>query len=166
MDSACIEKANHMVTFILNHGFLRNEFTKQSNKQLCKYSNTRFAYNFLMLGRLSTCSAALRQLFISDEFTTSRFASTVASVKGKEDAKDLDLWDNVRRIDAMVQPVIHVLSLVDGMQPCIRKVYEAMDPMIENLRNLLREQDGTYQLQGEDDSTLKSKYKTHESSLY
>ena len=88
-----IENANQMVTFVLNHQFLRHEFNKKSSKQLLKYSETRFAYNFLMLGRLSTCSAALRQVFISDEFTISRLASMATSLKCKVDAVDLEFWE-------------------------------------------------------------------------
>ena len=156
-----IDKAHHMVTFVLNHQFLRHEFNKKSSKQLLKYSETRFAYNFLMLGRLSTCSAALRQVFISDEFTSSRLASTPAGVKCKDDAEDLEFWEDVRRIDAMVQPIMHLLRVVDGMKPCIGKVYEAMDRMIEQLKVLIQEQEQE-QIDDDDDDdeddTLKSKY--------
>ena len=146
-----IQNANQMVTFMLNHQFLRHEFNKKSSKQLLKYSETRFAYNFLMLGRLSTCSAALRQLFISDEITTSRLASTAARLKCKADTDNLEFWEDVRRIDAMVQPNMHLLRLVDGMQPCIGKVYEAMDRMIEQLKKLIQEQQELEQEQEQDD---------------
>ncbi len=64
-----IDAASQMVTFVINHTKVRHEFIKRSNLSLLKYSETRFAYNFLMLNRLSTCSGALRGLFLSDEFS-------------------------------------------------------------------------------------------------
>ena len=89
-----------------------------------------------MLGRLRECSGALRQLFISDEFTHSSLASTATGRLCKEHAESSTFWDEVKRIDAMVHPIVRLLRLVDGMQPCIGKVYEAMDRMIEKLEEL------------------------------
>lgn len=132
-----VADANIMVTFVLNHQYLRHEFSKKSALSLLKYSDTRFAYNFLMLGRLRKCSGALRQLFIGDEFTTSALASTAIGRLCKEHAKSTTLWDDVKRIDAMVRPILHLLRLVDAMQPCIGKVYEAMDRMIEKLEEFV-----------------------------
>ena len=136
-----IAEANHMVTFVLNHQFLRHEFSKKSKLSLLKYSDTRFAYNFLMLGRLRECSGALRQLFISDEFTTSPLALTAIGRLCKEHAESTTFWDDVKRIDAMVRPIVHLLRLVDAMQPCIGKVYEAMDRMIEKLQEFVPDED-------------------------
>ena len=39
----------------------------------------------------------------------------------------------------MVQPIMYILRLVDSMQQCIGKVYEAMDMMIEKLKSFFPE---------------------------
>ena len=132
-----IADASQMVTFINNHNLLRSEFLKKSGgKVLLKYSDTRFAFNFLMLHRLSDCQSAVRQLFISDEFTSSSHATTASGIHCRERAESLIFWEDIKTLDAMVHPVVHLLRVVDGMQPCIGKVYEAMDRMIESLEKL------------------------------
>ena len=72
-----IDEGNKIVTFVLNHGRVRHEFAKRSNLSLLKYSETRFAFNFLMLSCLSTCSGALRRDFLSDKFSSMRKATQV-----------------------------------------------------------------------------------------
>ena len=101
---------------------------------ILKDSKTRFAFNFLMLGRLSTCSGALRGLFLSDEFSNMPEASTTRGQECKARADDAAWWEKVKTIDAMIKPVISILRIVDGMLPSIGKVYEAMDRMIEQLK--------------------------------
>ncbi|WP_219824433.1 DUF domain-containing protein, partial [Enterobacter cloacae complex sp. 4DZ1-17B1] len=52
--SPTIGDASRIVSFVLNHQKVRHEFSKRSHLSLLKYSETRFAFNWLMLGRLST----------------------------------------------------------------------------------------------------------------
>ena len=121
--SPIIDAASAMVSFVLNR--VRHEFSKRSNLSLLKYSETRFAFNFLLLGRVSTSSGSLRGLFLSDEFLAFPESSTNMGRECRVRADDASWWDSVKNIDAMV---------LDGSQPCISKVYEAMDQMIEKLR--------------------------------
>lgn len=99
-----IADATQMVTFINNHNLLRSEFLKKSGgKVLLKYSDTRFAFNFLLIHRLRDCQSAVRQLFISDKFTTSTHAGTVRGIACPERSEDLRFWEG---LDAMVNPVV------------------------------------------------------------
>lgn len=139
-----IQTANQIVSYILNHQYLRHQYSLRASKQLLKYSDTRFAYNFLMLGRLRDQMAAVKQLFISDEFTKSPLARTTTGVACKAMSENASFWDDVEMIDTLVAPIIHLLRLVDGMKPCIGKVYEAMDRMIEKLKGLV-ENDAKYE---------------------
>lgn len=134
-----IEGANKVVSFVINHQRVRHEFSKMSSLSLLKYSETRFAFNFLMLGRLCTCSGALRGLFLSDEFARTPEASTTVGKFCREKADDTAWWEEAKALVEMVQPIIDLLRVVDSTQPCIGKVYEAMDRMIESLKEMFKD---------------------------
>ncbi|KAI5057894.1 hypothetical protein GOP47_0027909 [Adiantum capillus-veneris] len=135
--SSTIGDTSRIVSFVLNHQKVRHEFSKRSHLSLLKYSETRFAFNWLMLGRLSTCGGALRGLFLSDEFQAMPESTSTVGLKCREWADDAAWWEEVKTLDAMVKPILHLLRVVDGLQPCIGKVYEAMDRMIEALEKLV-----------------------------
>ena len=109
--SPIIDAASAMVSFVLNHNRVRHEFSKRSNLSLLKYSETRFAFNFLMLDRVSTCSGSLRGLFLSDEFLAFPESLTNMGRECRARADDASWWDSVENIDTMVKPVIHLLRV-------------------------------------------------------
>ncbi|KAH7433433.1 hypothetical protein KP509_07G069500 [Ceratopteris richardii] len=111
-----INEANSLVSFINNHTRVKNEFSKRSTLALLKYSDTRFAYNFTMLHRVVKCSGVLRGLLLT-------------------------WWENISHIVDIVHPLVHLLKIVDSMEPCIGKVYEAMDRTIEALKTLVNDND-------------------------
>ena len=110
-----INAASQMVTFVINHTKVRHEFIKRSNLSLLKYSETRFAYNFLMLNRLSTCSGALRGLFLSDEFSNMSESKTQVGRACRLRADDAAWWENLKSLDAMLWPFVHLLRVIDSM---------------------------------------------------
>lgn len=55
----------------------------------------------------------------------------MARTEGKEKVHDFEFWEKLKRIDTMVYLIVHLLRIVDAMQPCIGNVYEAMDMIIE-----------------------------------
>ncbi len=142
-----IASASKLVSFINNHNLLRAEFLKRSGgKVLLKYCETRFAFNFLMVHRLCECQSAVRQLLISEEYTSSSYAGTVSGIICAEKSEDPEFWVELKKLDIMVKPLIHLLRVVDGMQPCIGKVYEAMDRTVEALSKLETDEDKAGQL--------------------
>ena len=116
---------------------MRAEFAKRSKHALLKYSETRFAYNFIMLHRLSETSGALRGLFISDEFLAMPEARSSSGATCRARADMPGWWEEVKTVSKMVKPIIHLLRVLDSMKPCIGKVYEAMDTMIASLEKLV-----------------------------
>ncbi|KAH7287093.1 hypothetical protein KP509_32G038100 [Ceratopteris richardii] len=133
-----INEANSLVSFINNHTRVKNEFSKRSTLALLKYSDTRFAYNFTMLHRVVKCSGGLRGLLLSDEFARMPEASTSAGKQFRRLADDAAWWENISHIVDIVHPLVHI---VDSMEPCIGKVYEAMDRTIEALKTLVNDND-------------------------
>ncbi|KAH7438979.1 hypothetical protein KP509_04G039900 [Ceratopteris richardii] len=121
--------------FINNHTRVKNEFSKRSALALLKYSDTRFAYNFTMLHRVVKCSGVLRGLLLSDEFARMPEASTSTGKHFRRLADDATWWENISHIVDIVHPLLHLLKIVDSMERCIGKVYEAMDRTIESLWN-------------------------------
>ncbi|MCO5574950.1 hypothetical protein L7F22_028745 [Adiantum nelumboides] len=57
-----------IVTFITRHHFSLALYRTFAKKQLLKYAETRFAYNFLMLRRLRNMRPALKQMVASPEW--------------------------------------------------------------------------------------------------
>ncbi|MCO5572804.1 hypothetical protein L7F22_026563 [Adiantum nelumboides] len=76
---ATFATGKEIVTFITRHHFSLALYRTFAKKELLKYAETRFAYNFLMLRRLRNMRPALKQMVDSPEWAawpTSR--STVA----------------------------------------------------------------------------------------
>ncbi|KAH7331702.1 hypothetical protein KP509_20G047100 [Ceratopteris richardii] len=136
-----INEANSLVSFINNHTRVKNEFSKRSTLALLKYSDTRFAYNFTMLHRVVKCSGVLRGLLLSDEFARMPEASTSAGKQFRRLVDDAAWWENISHIVDIVHPLVHLLKIMDSMEPCIGKVYEAMDRTIEALKTLVNDND-------------------------
>jgi len=59
-----IQKGRDVVTFIYRHHYSLALYRRLTNKELLKYVETRFAYNFLMLQRLFDMRHELRQLVV------------------------------------------------------------------------------------------------------
>ncbi|KAH7387388.1 hypothetical protein KP509_16G020400 [Ceratopteris richardii] len=136
-----INEANSLVSFINNHTRVKNELSKRSTLVLLKYSDTRFAYNFTMLHRVVKCSGVLRGFSLSDEFARMPEASTSEGKQFRRLADDAAWWENISYIVDIVHPLVHLLKIVDSMDPCIDKVYEAMDCTIEARRTLVNDND-------------------------
>ncbi|KAH7288868.1 hypothetical protein KP509_31G047500 [Ceratopteris richardii] len=136
-----INEANSLVSSINNHTRVKNEFSKRSTLALLKYSDTRFAYNLTMLHRVVKCSGVLQGLLLSDEFARMSEASTSTGKHFRRLADDATWWENISHILDIVHPLVHLLKVVDSMEPCIGKVYEAMDRTIESLKTLVKDND-------------------------
>ncbi|KAH7441932.1 hypothetical protein KP509_03G062700 [Ceratopteris richardii] len=54
---------------------------------------------------------------------------------------DATWWGNISHIVDIVHPLVHLVKVVDSMEPCISKVYEAMDRTIESLKTLVKDND-------------------------
>ncbi len=63
-------------------------------------------------------------------------------------ADDAAWWENLKSLDAMLWPVVHLLRVIDSMEPCIGKVYEAMDRTIEKLSDYVPDTDRCEEIRG------------------
>ncbi|KAH7440466.1 hypothetical protein KP509_04G109100 [Ceratopteris richardii] len=92
-----------------------------------------------MLHRVVKCSGVIRGLLLSDEFAAMPEASTTIGKEFRKLADNAAWWENISRIVDIVRPLVQLLRVVDFMEPCIDKVYEAMDRTIESLKKLVQE---------------------------
>ncbi|KAH7414698.1 hypothetical protein KP509_14G006500 [Ceratopteris richardii] len=135
-----INEANSLVSFINDHTCVKNEFSKRSTLASLKYTHTRFAYYFTMVHRVVKCSGVLRGFLLSDEFLRMLEASTSTRRQFRRLTDDGAWWENISHIMDIVHPLVHLLKIVDSMEPCIGTVYEAMDHTIA-LKTLVKDND-------------------------
>lgn len=129
-----IQKGKEIISFIQNHQFILNEFRKRSaKKDLLKYSETRFGYNFLMMKRLSKVQLPLKQLVVCNEWMGWALSRSRAGIEVARTIQDFTFWDEVNTINAMMKPIMRLMRIADGREPCIGKVYEGADRMIEKI---------------------------------
>ena len=127
---------NHIVSFITRHHYILAVFRQRSPKDLLKYLETHFAYNFVMLKRLFEVKNHLRQLVVCEEWDAWREHTSVAGIRCRSIVLDDTFWDTPEALLQVVQPVILMSRLLDGDEPCIGKVYEGIDRMIERILSL------------------------------
>lgn len=147
------------VSFIYRHTFLLAEFWKRSHRDLRKYSDTRFGYNFLMMESIKKSSSALKQFMVSDEFEKHHLAGTKVGKDCKKNIGDSEFWEQCSKIvdlhaisssqacldecgshSSVLYIIIHLLRMTDSLQPCIGRIYEGMDKMIEKLAQIETDQ--------------------------
>jgi hypothetical protein len=63
-----LSRAKDVVVFIYRHHFSLALFRQIAKKELLKYAETRFAYNFLMLQRMIQLQLPLQQLVVSEDW--------------------------------------------------------------------------------------------------
>ncbi|XP_059074131.1 uncharacterized protein LOC131874589 [Cryptomeria japonica] len=76
-----VERAKNISKFIYNHALvlsIMRQYTGQ--KELARPGITRFASNFLTLKSLIKSKAALRRMFVGEEWTSSSYATTTAGI--------------------------------------------------------------------------------------
>ncbi|GFY97541.1 hAT dimerization domain-containing protein [Actinidia rufa] len=123
------EKAVALHGFIYNRATLPNmmrHYTQQ--RELVKHAKTRFATAFLTLSRIHQQKNNLKKMFISDEWTNSKWAK---EEQGKKVARFMmmsSFWNCVVYALKIAGPLIRVLRLVDTEKKSpMGYIYEAMD---------------------------------------
>ncbi|XP_042508350.1 uncharacterized protein LOC122084293 [Macadamia integrifolia] len=124
-----IERAKTMTSFIYRHYKLVDALRKKTNGiDLVRSGVTRFATSFLTLQSLYKNKDALKQLFVSDDWNSSKLSKTEAGKKVLETILAQTFWNSVLDCLRASQPILVVLRLVDGDErPALPEVYLAME---------------------------------------
>ncbi|XP_042497655.1 uncharacterized protein LOC122076424 [Macadamia integrifolia] len=97
-------------------------------RNLVRSGVTRFATSFLTLQSLYKNKDALKQLFVSDDWNSSKLSKTEAGKKVLETILAQTFWNRILDCLRASQPILVVLRLVDGDErPALPEVYLTME---------------------------------------
>ncbi|XP_058732905.1 uncharacterized protein LOC131604487 [Vicia villosa] len=124
-----IKNARKLTTYIYSRTMLITMVRKFTNgRDLIRPAMTRFATAYLTLGCLNDLKSSLLNMFGSDEWKSSRFATTEEGRKIAKGALDHRFWKNIVVCLKTAAPLTEVLRLVDSdAKPAMGFIYEAMD---------------------------------------
>ncbi|XP_078445183.1 hAT dimerization domain-containing protein isoform X2 [Wolffia australiana] len=122
-----VVKAQKITQLIYNHSWLLNlakDFT--SGDELVSPATTRSASTFVTLGRLLDCRSALKRLFQSSNWISSRFSHDCEGQRVQNLVLDLSFWKAIQSIAKAVDPVLQMLLKLDrdGGIPLHRVFYD------------------------------------------
>ncbi|GER51741.1 hAT transposon superfamily [Striga asiatica] len=110
----CIEKAQKITKFIYNRiwvlNLMKKEFT--GGEELLRPSVTRSASSFTTLLGLLDNRIALRRMFQSNKWLSSRFAKLDDSKEVKNIVFDSSFWRKVQFVKKSVEPIVEVLQKI------------------------------------------------------
>ncbi|KAJ7950272.1 hAT transposon superfamily [Quillaja saponaria] len=97
-------------------------------KNLLRLAKTRFATAFIALSSIYKQQDNLRKMFVSDDWTSSKWAKGQAGKKAAQSVLTYSFWVGIIYALKVTGPLIRVLRLVDGeKKPAMGYIYEAMD---------------------------------------
>jgi hypothetical protein len=138
-----IKKAIALTGFIYNHGFVLHLMrTYTQNSDLIRPAITRFATAFLTLQSIYKKKDALRKVFTSDEWLSSKWPRDVKGRMAEDTVLSTSFWNGVLYALKVSTPLVRVLRLVDGEKtPPMGYIYEAMDRAKESIKVALEEKE-------------------------
>ncbi|XP_059070975.1 uncharacterized protein LOC131031585 [Cryptomeria japonica] len=135
---AAFQKAHKVTKFIYNHTrvlAIMRSFT--GGKELVRPGVTRFATYFLALQTLCEQKGNLRRMFVSAEWMESGFTTQANGIAVAKYMYSTTFWESIEQIVEFSEPLVEVLRLVDGENPPMGYVYEAMDRAKEVIKSKL-----------------------------
>lgn len=97
-------------------------------KEMVRHAKTRFATAFLTLSRIHLQKNNLRKMFLSEEWTKSKWAKEQAGKQVQRYLMMPSFWNNIVYALKIAGPLVKVLRLVDSeRKPPMGYIYEAMD---------------------------------------
>lgn len=144
--SKTLTKAMELTSYIYTHTRLLDimrQFT--DNRDLVRAGKTRFATCYLNLKRIKELKDKLRAMFISQEWTSSKWAKEAKGKRISEVILSTQFWNNVTYILIAMGPLVKTLRLVDGEQkPSMGYIYEAMDRAKEAIAEGFKQNQSKY----------------------
>ncbi|MCO5594625.1 hypothetical protein L7F22_048658 [Adiantum nelumboides] len=134
MDRAILQ-GKKVQQFITNHDATRAMFTKHTKLKLVKPGDTRFASNFLMLHRLVRVKSPLKQLVTSEEWDAWKKGNE-AALHIEHQILSAEFWLDIEKYVKVLWPIMAMLRMVDRDVPCMGVVYEGIDQMLEQIKEV------------------------------
>jgi hypothetical protein len=123
-------------------------FRNNSRFDLLKVKKTRFASHCILLKRLITCREALATTVVTRQWKD-WVNSTNNDVKQQARAivltiNDDDFWTEAENIIAITEPIYSVLRFSDGKGPRMGEIYERMDCMVSEIKDIMTKDDNPH----------------------
>eukprot|EP00253_Pinus_taeda_P022689 PITA_22689 len=103
-------------------------------KELVRPTITRFATHFLTLQCLNGQHKNLQKMFSSEEWSESRWARRQDVKDTKKKVLDNYFWKRSVELVKITEPLVKVLTMVDGEKLAMGYIYESMDQAKEQIR--------------------------------
>ncbi|KAJ1406144.1 Ribonuclease H-like superfamily [Sesbania bispinosa] len=105
--------------------------------ELLSVATTRFASTIVMLKRFRQLKQGLREMVISDQWSSYKEDDVGKATFVKETLLDDVWWDKDDYILAFTSPIYDVLRKTDTDASCLHLVYEMWDSMIEEVKKVI-----------------------------
>ena len=146
--SSIVEDAQKIVRFIRAHHvplalFCKHAAIHAKGLSLLNPGTTRFATNFLMVGRVLDVKEALKQTITNVEWDT--YVRTLSDMQRKPIqtqaqelrrlilSDDFKFWQNCANYYTVMKAVVGALKEFDGKQPCMGNVYMIMRALCQHV---------------------------------
>lgn len=133
-----------VVKFVNNHGQSLAIFRSNSKLDLLKVAKTRFASHYILLKRLSDCREALATSVVTKQWKDWMKTSDDIARAVVQTINDEDFWTEVEHILALTKPLFLLVKYSDGEGPKMGEVYERMDNMLGEIKDVLTMQDNPH----------------------
>ncbi|XP_056685773.1 uncharacterized protein [Spinacia oleracea] len=132
-----------VVNFFTSHKYLLALFKARSTRILLKVAKTRFGSHYIMLKRLLSCREALETTIIFKacrEWLKRQDADTRAMGELiTRTIQDPHFWSEAQEIVSFTKPLYKLLKFCDGDGPKMGEIYERMDNMIGEIKDIMRD---------------------------
>ncbi|CAN6339707.1 unnamed protein product [Urochloa humidicola] len=132
-----------LVNYMLNHQHGLAIFRANSKLDLLRVAKTRFASHYILLKRLSDCREALATTVVTKQWKD--WMKHNASDKYAKIAVDTinsdEFWSEVESVLALTKPLFLMVKFSDGEGPKMGEIYERMDTMLGQIKDVMAEQD-------------------------
>ncbi|XP_057451930.1 uncharacterized protein LOC130743719 [Lotus japonicus] len=131
-----IKKGRNITTYIYSRTMLITLLRKEtSGRDLIRPGATRFAIAYLTLSCLRELETPLRAMFDSDDWRSTKFATSTEGKNVQRIVKDSQFWKNIVICLKAAGPMIEFLRLVDSDEkPAMGFIYDAIDTAKEKIR--------------------------------
>ncbi|CAN6243746.1 unnamed protein product [Urochloa humidicola] len=139
-----------IVNFFQSHTHCLAMFRNNSRLDLLKVAKTRFATHYILLQRLITVREALATTVVTKQWKDwVKSCSSDHQQQTKvivDTINDENFWDEVENILAITGPIYSVLRFSDGEGPKMGEIYERMDNMVGEIKDIMTHDNNPHKL--------------------
>jgi hypothetical protein len=132
-----VDAGQKITRYIYNHHFVLRLMRDHTGGDLLRPGITRFATNFIALQSLLKHQAGLKQMFRSDKWLGSTFATSSDGKTVEAMVNSVDFWKRIDLLVRLIEPLYEVLRVVDGdRQPTIGLVYSKIEAAKKKMKEI------------------------------